>query len=174
VSRAPTRTSIAGQAYLALQRKARAEGRTTDELLQLAALEAFVDRLSTSPRVRDVVQGGVLLAAYELRRPTRDVDLSASRVANNLESVRALVDDILKEPRADGWVYGASSAEAIREADAYSGVRVTVPCTLARAKIVFHVDVNIGDVVWPPPITVSVPRLLGATGRSKCQVTRYP
>jgi hypothetical protein len=148
--------------YLALQRKARADGRSTDELLQLAALEAFVDRLSTSARARDVVlKGGVLLAAYELRRPTRDVDLSATRVSNDVASVRALIDEILGEPRDDGWIYGASSAEDIREADVYSGVRVTVPCALARARIVFHVDVNIGDVVWPPPVTVSLPRLLG-------------
>jgi predicted nucleotidyltransferase component of viral defense system len=162
VSRAPTRASKAGKAYLALQRKARGEGRSTDELLQLAALEAFVDRLSTSARARDVVlKGGVLLAAYQLRRPTRDVDLSATHVSNDVDSVRALIDEILAEPRDDGWIYGASSAETIREADVYSGVRVTVPCALARARIVFHVDVNIGDVVWPPPATVSVPRLLG-------------
>jgi predicted nucleotidyltransferase component of viral defense system len=162
VSRAPTRASKAGLSYLALKRKARAEGRSTDELLQLAALEAFIDRLSTSARARDVVlKGGVLLAAYELRRPTRDVDLSATRVSNDVVSVRALIDEILTEPRDDGWSYGVSSAQAIREADVYSGVRVTVPCTLARARIVFHVDVNIGDVVWPPPATVSVPRLLG-------------
>lgn len=70
MSRAPTRGSTAGQTYLALQRKARAEGRSTDELLQLAALEAFVDRLSTTARARDVVlKGGVLLAAYALPDP---------------------------------------------------------------------------------------------------------
>lgn len=164
MSPAPTRASKAGQLYLALQRKARAERRSTHELLQLAALEAFVDRLSTSARASDVaLKGGVLLAAYELRRPTRDVDLSATRVSNDVGSVRALIDEILAEPRDDGWIYGASSAEAIREADVYSGVRVTVPCALARAKIVFHVDVNIGDVVWPPAATVSVPRLLDDT-----------
>lgn len=164
MSRAPTRTSKAGQLYLALQRKARSEGRSTAELLQLAALEAFVDRLSTSARAPDVVlKGGVLLAAYELRRPTRDVDLSATRISNDVSSVRALIDEIVAEPRDDGWVYEPSASEAIREADVYSGVRVTVPCTLARARIVFHVDVNIGDVVWPPPATVSIPRLLGDT-----------
>ena len=84
MSRAPTRASKAGQAYLAIQRKARADDRSTDELLQLAALEAFVDRLSTSARARDLVlKGGVLLAAYELRRrPTRDVDLTNDRTTS--------------------------------------------------------------------------------------------
>lgn len=125
--------------YLALRRKARADGRSTDELLQLAALEAFVDRLSTSARARDLVlKGGVLLAAYDLRRPTRDVDLSAQRVANDLESVRAMVAEILTEPRDDGWVYGRLSAETIREGDPCSGVRVTLRCTLARAHRLPH------------------------------------
>jgi hypothetical protein len=46
--RAPTRESVAGQTYLALRRKARDEHRTTDELIQLHALEAFIDRLTTA------------------------------------------------------------------------------------------------------------------------------
>jgi hypothetical protein len=51
-----------------------------------------VDRLSTSPAARDLVlKGGVLLAAYDVRRPTRDVDLSAKQTANDPESVRRLI-----------------------------------------------------------------------------------
>jgi hypothetical protein len=77
VSGQPTRATKAGQLYLALQREARAQKRSTDELLQLHALEAFVARLVLSQRARDfVLKGGVLLAAYDVRRPTRDVDLS--------------------------------------------------------------------------------------------------
>jgi hypothetical protein len=71
VTRAPTHASIAGRAYLARQQKARAEGRATDELLQLHALEAFVVRLALSDVAQDfVLEGGVLLAAYDMRRPT--------------------------------------------------------------------------------------------------------
>lgn len=33
----------------------------------------------------------------------------------------------------------------------YSGVRVTLTGTLAAARLTFHVDVNVGDPIWPDP-----------------------
>jgi hypothetical protein len=56
---------------------------------------------------------------------------------------------------------GASLAQVIREDDDYSGVRVTVPCRLATAAVDFHVDVNVGDPIWPGPTEVLIPRVLG-------------
>jgi Nucleotidyl transferase AbiEii toxin, Type IV TA system len=160
--RAPTHGSVAGQTYLALRQKARMERRTTDELLQLHALEAFIDRLSTAERGRGLVlKGGALLAAYDVRRPTRDVDLSAQHLDNAPDHIREVVEAIIAEPRVDGWSYETSSAESIREDDHYSGVRVTVLGQLATARVTFHVDVSVGDVVWPAPTSVTVPRLLG-------------
>ena len=41
----PTRKTLAGMRYLELQREARRTGRPTDELIQLYALECFLDRL---------------------------------------------------------------------------------------------------------------------------------
>jgi hypothetical protein len=32
---------------------------------------------------------------------------------------------------------------------------------LASARLPFHVDVNVGDPIWPEPVTVAVPRLRG-------------
>src|SRR5680860_1628031 len=81
----PTRHTPDGDAYLDLQKMAKADGRSTDELLALYALEGFLDRLSTSPRADGLVlKGGVLLAAYDTRRPTRDIDLQATNLAGDL------------------------------------------------------------------------------------------
>jgi hypothetical protein len=169
--RAPTHSSVAGQTYLALRQKARAERRTTDELLQLHALEAFIDRLSTAERGRGLVlKGGALLAAFDVRRPTRDVDLSAQHLDNTPANIREVVQAIVSEPRADGWMYETAAAEAIREDDHYSGVRVTVTGQLSTARMTFHVDVSVGDVVWPAPEIVNVPRLLGG----QIAVSAYP
>jgi hypothetical protein len=55
----------------------------------------------------------------------------------------------------------AASAETIREEDVYGGVRVTLGGVLSRAVVRLHVDINVGDPVWPPPQQVRVPRLLG-------------
>src|SRR5579871_4029655 len=89
------RSSVAGSRYLDLQRKARKTGRPTDELIQLYALECFLDRLTRSAFAKNfVLKGGVLLAALDVRRPTRDIDFAASAInatdTEILEAVRSI------------------------------------------------------------------------------------
>jgi hypothetical protein len=73
-----TKETAAGRRYLDLQREARRTGRPTDEIIQLYALECFLDRLVHSDFAENfVLKGGVLLATLEVRRPTRDIDLAA-------------------------------------------------------------------------------------------------
>ena len=50
----PNRQSVAGQVYLDLRRLAQTTGRATDELLQLYALEGFLDRLTRSDQRQPV------------------------------------------------------------------------------------------------------------------------
>lgn len=59
------------------------------------------------------------------------------------------------------FVTDTTTAQAIREQDDYSGVRVHVQARLAGARLPFHVDVNVGDPISPAPTTVAVPRLWG-------------
>jgi hypothetical protein len=170
---APTRASVAGRAYLDLQNLGRREKRSTEELLALYALEGFLARLAASKRAGDLVlKGGALLAAYGARRPTRDVDLRADGIGNDAATVLDLVREIAAIEIDDGLAYDASGAEAesMREEDQYAGVRVTMGCALATAWLRFHVDVNVGDPVWPVPGLVEVPRLLGGV----ITVTGYP
>jgi hypothetical protein len=61
MTRRPTKETTAGQCYLALQREGRRTGRPTDELIQLYALEGFLDRLTKSQYAENfVLKGGVL------------------------------------------------------------------------------------------------------------------
>lgn len=167
----PSHQTPAGATYLALQKKARAERRPTDEYLHLHALESCLDRIATSAVAPNLVlKGGVLLAAYGIRRQTRDIDLSATHLSNEPNVVLDVVREILAQQREDGWVFGEPTHETIREEDAYSGSRLTVPCTLASARMMFHVDVNFGDPVRPQPERVRVPRLLGGA----IEVAGYP
>ncbi len=55
----PTRSTAAGRAYLDLQRRARAEGRPTQELLTLYVVERWLARLALSPYAEQfVLKGG--------------------------------------------------------------------------------------------------------------------
>jgi hypothetical protein len=80
----PTRATVDGRAYLDLQNLARRQGRPTSELHQLYALEGFLARLARSSFVDHLIlKGGALLAAYEIRRPTRDIDLEGRHLSGD-------------------------------------------------------------------------------------------
>jgi hypothetical protein len=80
--------TLAGRRYLDLQREAKRTGRPTDELIQLYALECFLDRLVHSKFAETfILKGGVLLAALDARRPTRDIDFAARAIENTTEKV---------------------------------------------------------------------------------------
>jgi hypothetical protein len=161
-----TRGTPSGDAYLDLQSAARRAKRPTQELLQLYVLEGFLARLAISDvRGSFVLKGGVLLAAFDSRRPTKDVDLAGIDVANDIGTVLKLVRRVIAVEPADDdgieFVSETATAEVIREEENYSGVRVHVKARLASAKLPLHVDVNVGDPIWPKPTTVTVPRLRG-------------
>lgn len=160
----PGRDTTAGGVYLDLQARARREGRPTDELLVLYVLERFLFRLALSAyRSQLILKGGMLLAALEERRPTRDVDLLAQSVDNDIVAVGDLVRDILAVPVDDGVEYdvGGMRAETTRDLDLYPGVRIVVPASVQRARQPLRIDVNIGDPVTPAPVEVAYPTLLG-------------
>ncbi len=160
----PTRATPGGRAYLDLRKVASAAGRPTDELLQLYALEGFLDRLGHSPHTAHfVLKGGVLLAAYDARRPTRDVDLAAIDVTNELDDIHRMVNDVIAVNHDDGLEFdpAATTVEAIRDDENYGGARVSVHGALSTGVIQFHVDVNFGDPLWPPPDELDLPRVLG-------------
>ena len=163
MTRRPAKDTTAGQRYLDLQREARRTSRPTDELIQLYALEGFLDRLSKSRFAENfVLKGGVLLAALDARRPTRDIDFAARKMNNDAASVLDVVKEIAAQTLDDGLVFNSeeATAEGIREDGDYSGVRITLGGTLSRAVIRMHVDINIGDPIWPEPQRIRLPRLL--------------
>lgn len=169
----PSRDTTSGRVYLDLQARARREGRPTDELLVLYILERFLYRLSRSEyRSHLVLKGGMLLAAFGERRPTADVDLLARMASNDVDTISALVREVLGVEVHDGVVFEPDSlrSQVIRDADPHRGIRVTVPATIARARHPLRVDVNVGDPVTPAPVEVEYPALLGEPFR----VVGYP
>ncbi len=165
-----TRGTPATNAYLDLQNQARRTGRPTDELLRLYILEGFLARLAASTvRDRHVLKGGVLLAVFGIRRPTRDVDLAALHLSNDTDRMRDLVRTILttRPAHEDGITYDTSSltAASIRDEEHYTGVRITATARLASAALSFGIDINLGDPIVPAPQPIQAPRLRGGRDR---------
>jgi hypothetical protein len=161
-----SRETAGGRAYLDLQRRAKSTSRNTQELIQLYILEGFLSRLAESPvRQKFILKGGVLLAAFGNRRPTRDVDFAGREIGNDEATVLALIESVLAVQLSedDGIEFAPDTAtsEVIRDEDEYSGVRVSSTADIATSRNRFHVDVNVGDPIVPSPTFVSVPRLIG-------------
>jgi hypothetical protein len=143
------------QAYLDLQKLARAQGRNTQQLFELYIHERFLARLASS-RFSEmfVLKGGMLLAVLEVRRPTRDADMLARGLASDEGKLRAVVGEIAAISMADGVAFDATeiSVERIREDADYEGVRLTLPSSLAGAALKLRLDLSFGDPVEPQRI----------------------
>lgn len=129
----------------------------------LYVLERFLYRLAVSShRERLVLKGGMLLAALDQRRPTRDVDLLALSIGTHVDEIVALVTGISLIEVDDGVEFRPRGAvgRLIRENDAYAAVRVIVPAAVSSAEVLLKVDINVGDPVSPAPVEVTYPALL--------------
>jgi hypothetical protein len=143
------------QAYLDLQKLARAEGRNTQQLFELYIHERFLVRLAASRFAeRFVLKGGMLLAVMDIRRATRDADMLARGLASDEDNLRSVVGEILAIPMEDGVSFDPSgiSITSIREEADYEGIRLTLPVDLAGAALKLKLDLSFGDPVKPQRI----------------------
>ena len=164
----PRRSTSAGRAYLDLQYLARGSGRSMQALLPMFASERWLARLAASThRSRFVLKGAILLAALGMRRTTRDADLLALNTANDHDTLIRYVNEIASIDLSDGMNFdlATTTATTIREGDQYFGVRLSMDCALATARIKLKLDVNFGDPVTPSPGSISLPTLLGGPTR---------
>lgn len=176
MSPVPQHGEPAGDAFLAIQKLARSSGSDVQELLTLYALEGLLARVAAS-RYRDdfVLKGGLLLAAFSLRRPTKDIDLQATGISNDVDDVLARVREVTAIDIGDGLVFDLDEARAqvIREDDGYPGVRVRLVAALGKARLTVGIDVNFGDPIWPAPAEIDLPRLV-ELGRRPVRLLGYP
>jgi hypothetical protein len=74
--------------YRDLQRLARANNQPADQVMTLYALEGFLARLMMTQHSETfVLKGGMLLAAFASRRPTKDIDVQALEFDNDVDHV---------------------------------------------------------------------------------------
>jgi hypothetical protein len=139
-------------------------------------LEGLLARVAASAyRDEFVLKGGVLLAAFSLRRATKDIDLQARGIANDIDDMLERVQHIAAIDAGDGLVFDPQqiAAHTIREDDQYERVRVRLVATLGRSRLPVGIDVNFGDPIWPAPEQITLPRLV-QIGQEPLHVLGYP
>jgi hypothetical protein len=135
-------------------------------LLTRFASERLLHRLSRSEHAgRFVLKGALLFALWTGRmlRPTRDVDLLGYGDPGADELASVFRDVCRLEPeQPDGLRFESDSvsAEPIREAQEYEGIRIWLRATLGQARLDLQIDIGFGDAVTPAPDLVDFPSLL--------------
>jgi predicted nucleotidyltransferase component of viral defense system len=143
------------------------------------AAERFLYRLSRSSfSDRFVLKGALLMLVWlgETLRPTRDADLLGfgELDAESLARIFAEVCEIPVEPDCLEFDVKSLRVAPIRAEDAYGGQRVSLIARLGPARIRVQVDIGIGDDVFPEPVWLEYPSLLGlppARLRAYCKET---
>ena len=172
----PRHGTPAGDATIAIQSLARRSGADVQELMTIYALEGLLVRIALSEYREDfVLKGGLLLAAFAARRPTKDIDLQATRLTAEPEEVSERFRQISVTDLSDGLVFDAASinARTIRDDDEYAGVRLKLKAQLGTARLTVGIDVNFGDPIWPAPTLIDLPRLV-PLDRPPVQILGYP
>jgi hypothetical protein len=119
--------------YLELRKIARNLGRTFPETLMLYKLERTLGRLSATRFAENLIlKGGLLLAAYGARRPTKDIDTMLRDLSLDEQMVRDICLGIAAVNADDGLVFDASTLRIIeiRDDAEYVGYRASMMCHL--------------------------------------------
>ena len=136
----------------------------TQEYLIRHVLESFLERLTRTSHADDyVLKGGILLAAYGVRRPTKDADANAISADVTAAHVAEVVRDVADAAVDDGVVFDIDTitVQEIRERAEYPGLRVRVKANIGSWQGVALWDVSTGDPIVPAPRRVRIDRILG-------------
>ncbi|MEV0894278.1 nucleotidyl transferase AbiEii/AbiGii toxin family protein [Promicromonospora sp. MEB111] len=158
------------EVYRAIQARARSDAaRTgkpvaTGEYLTRHALESFLFRITqTAHADAFVLKGGILLTAYDVRRPTKDLDAEAIRASVTPVHILRVVHDAAAVDADDGVTFDLDSIsiQEIRDDAEYPGLRMRTSVTLASWQGKVAWDISTGDPIVPAPRTVRIPRVIG-------------
>ena len=149
-----------------LKNQAATSGKTMQEALTAYGLERTVYRLSMSEYVeRFTLKGGIFLYALfdgEFARATRDIDLLAKNMPNNVEDMKKVFEHIFSIECDDALRYDMDTLDVknITEFKEYQGVNVSIMVYLDRTRVPVSIDIGFGDVIYPDRVKMEFPVLL--------------
>lgn len=144
---------------------AKQHGDDYQRVLTRYAIERLLYRLSqTEAAEHYVLKGAMLFVTWpeHVFRPTGDLDLLGqgdpdpaviAALFRRICEIKGVDDGIIFDP-------ASLKVEAVREANKYQGVQLSLSGELAKAIIPIQVDIGFGDHVYPAPKRQSFPSLL--------------
>jgi hypothetical protein len=149
-----------------LLNKAREDNRSFEEIVKLYAMERFLYRLSNSKhRTGLILKGALMLRVWleTINRPTMDID-ALGKMSNDAATLEKCIKEIyLVTVEPDGLVFDPESivSDDISKGTAYIGRRIRFIGHLENMRIPMQMDIGFGDSIFPAPLEVTIPSMLG-------------
>ena len=141
-------------------------GKSFQETLAAYGLERTICRLSKSEYMdKFTLKGGILLYALfegEFARVTRDIDLLAGNMPNNVENITRVFENIFSIDCDDALRFDLDTMDvrSITEFKEYHGVNVSIMAYLDRTRVPVSIDIGFGDIIYPNRVKMGFPRML--------------
>ena len=144
---------IAASVLAKLRNKAKSVGISYQQCLQLFVQEEFLRKLSKSGYDENLVlKGGLFI--YTLTnfesRATVDVDFLLRHFSNSMGDVQALIEKIICVDTGNDYITMKTKGfEEISPQRKYKGISVQIIAQIKNVRVLFHVDIGVGDVIVP-------------------------
>ncbi len=113
--------------------------------------ERFLFRLSQSVYSKKfILKGALLFIAHNIsrNRPTKDIDFLGKNLRNETESIKAILNEIIKITVDDGVSFDQNiEVSEIMEENNYKGIRAIILGTLATNKHNLQIDIGFSDSI---------------------------
>lgn len=136
-----------------LRNKAKENGISYQQCLQLFFQEEFLRKLSASPYKDNLIlKGGLFI--YTLTnfesRATVDVDFMLRGLSNDMARMDEIIAEILAVPTGNDFItFKALPTEPIAANRKYHGVSTQITGYIKNVRVPFSVDIGVGDVIVP-------------------------
>lgn len=124
-------------------------------VLQNYMLERFLERLSVSRYQQNfIIKGGFLIAAMVglESRATMDLDVTIKAVRLNEDTLKKMVEEIIRIDLQDDVHFSFLTIDKIREQDDYLGYRVALSANYPPMVVPIKLDITTGDKITPREI----------------------
>ncbi len=144
-------------------------GRSMTEVLIEYGLERTIYRISISKYAdKFTLKGGILLYALfdtKFARITKDIDLLAQNLCNELSNLKSIFLEIFSIDCDDAIKYELKSLEIspITEFKKYHGAVIKIIALLDKTRINVSIDLGFDDIVYPNRSIMNFPVLLNMT-----------
>ena len=139
-----------------LKNKAKNTKISYQQCLLLFFQEEFLRRLSKSKYSNNfILKGGLFI--YTLTnfqsRPTVDIDFLLQHLTNEPKQIDKVISEILSTPTGfnDIIIMEAGETKPIAIQMKYHGVNIQVSARIKKVRVVFSIDIGIGDIIVPKP-----------------------